>query len=70
MKKTFHLFIMAMLLIGSGNVLHAQLKSKEKIATNMDNVDKWLDDFKSQEIDFTKEVNNSIEQIKNDIKTK
>lgn len=24
MKKTFHLFIMAMLLIGSGNVLHAQ----------------------------------------------
>ena len=36
----------------------------------MDNVDKWLDDFKSQEIDFTKEVNNSIEQIKNDIKTK
>lgn len=47
-----------------------ELKSKEKIATNMDNVDKWLDDFKSQEIDFTKEVNNSIEQIKNDIKTK
>ena len=47
-----------------------ELKSKEKIATNMDNVDKWLDDFKSQEIDFTKEVNNTIEQIKNDIKTK
>lgn len=47
-----------------------EIKSRETIATDMDSIDNWLEGFKKTEIDYSQEVEQAIEQIKNDIKLK
>jgi len=47
-----------------------KIKNEETIATDMDGIDNWLDEFKETEIAYSQEVEQAIEQIKNDIKLK
>lgn len=50
------------------NTYIEELKNKEVIASDMDDIDKWLDEFHNTEDNYSRMVEQAIEQIKNNIK--